>query len=82
MRHSWTLRPSGSRDSRGWTTCVISPRFGDADDRMSADVRALLVAALRQLDIYDVAQPNPAPRLEESLQDGCDAPSVFNGVPE
>jgi hypothetical protein len=35
-----------------------------------ADVRALLVAALRQLDIYDVTQPNLAPRLEESLQEG------------
>ena len=48
----------------------------------SADERALLVAAPQQLDIYDVAQPNPAPRLEESLQDGCDAHSVLNGVPE
>ena len=60
--------------------CVTPPRFGDADDWMSADVRAQLVAALRQLDIYDVAQPNPAPRLEESLQDGCDPPPVPNGV--
>jgi len=22
---------------RGWTTCVLPPRFGDADDRISRD---------------------------------------------
>ena len=35
-----------------------------------------------QLDIYDVTPPSLALRLEESLQDGCDAPPVLGGVPE